>query len=221
VLQRKRAPNRTVSNGPLNQLETDPPGVAALKATLRAAARKALKGITFEQKAADSADACHRLEGQTVWRTAKAVLFYAPMPEELDVALLARGALRSGKRVALPRYDTESRCYRACEIRVPLEEIPVGQFGIREPGAGSPVVSMNDLDFILVPGLAFDEQGRRLGRGRGYYDRLLAGVQATKCGLGFDLQVYPQIPVEPHDILLDCILTPGRWLDFRSRLHGH
>lgn len=195
--------------------------VARSKAALRAAARQALSAISPEQRVSDSAEACSRLEAQSDWNRARAVLLFAPMREELDIAPLARQALSAGKRVALPWFDASARVYRACQVEVPLEEVPLGRFGIREPAPGSPEVSMNELDFILVPGLAFDEHGGRLGRGRGYYDRLLAGVRATKCGLGYDLQVHPQIPVEPHDILLDCMLTPSRWRDFRSRSHGH
>jgi 5-formyltetrahydrofolate cyclo-ligase len=65
----------------------------------------------------------------------------------------------------------------------------------------------------LVPGLAFDPSGRRLGRGKGFYDRLLAMVRGRKCGIAFEEQVVPEIPVEPHDIRLDCLLTPRRWME--------
>ena len=112
------------------------------------------------------------------------------------------------------------RAIRRVKSRAGLAEIPAGRFGIREPGSGSPAISLHRIDLVLVPGLAFDERGNRLGRGRGDYDRLLEGVRAIKCGVGFDSQLHAEIPVEPHDILLDCILTPGRWLDFCPHRHG-
>jgi 5-formyltetrahydrofolate cyclo-ligase len=74
---------------------------------------------------------------------------------------------------------------------------------------------MNRLDLILVPGLAFDLNGRRLGKGKGYYDRLLAGVSGIKCGVAFDEQVVSEVPAGPHDVRVNCILTPTRWLEFR------
>jgi len=74
-------------------------------------------------------------------------------------------------------------------------------------------LSLNRLDFILVPGVAFDLQGRRLGRGKGFYDQILAVVRGTVCGVAFDQQITPEIPVEPHDAVVNCILTPTRWIE--------
>jgi 5-formyltetrahydrofolate cyclo-ligase len=69
------------------------------------------------------------------------------------------------------------------------------------------------LDLVLVPGIGFDVSGRRLGRGQGFYDRLLAGIAGTKCGVAFDQQVVGQIPAEKHDASMNFILTPTRWLE--------
>jgi 5-formyltetrahydrofolate cyclo-ligase len=66
---------------------------------------------------------------------------------------------------------------------------------------------------VLTPGIAFDALGRRLGRGRGFYDRLLAQTTGTRCGVAFDQQVVDVVPVETHDVVLNCILTPTRWLN--------
>ncbi|HTG44362.1 MAG TPA: 5-formyltetrahydrofolate cyclo-ligase, partial [Verrucomicrobiae bacterium] len=71
---------------------------------------------------------------------------------------------------------------------------------------------LNRLDFVLVPGVAFDSTGRRLGRGRGFYDQLLAGVTGIKCGVALDEQIVEKLPTEAHDIAMDYILTPTRWL---------
>jgi 5-formyltetrahydrofolate cyclo-ligase len=65
----------------------------------------------------------------------------------------------------------------------------------------------------LVPGVAFDVRGGRLGRGRGFYDRLLAGVSGAKCGVAFDEQIVDAVPAGPLDIRLNCILTPTRWIE--------
>ena len=88
-----------------------------------------------------------------------------------------------------------------------------GKFGILEPAAACELGELKRLDLILVPGVAFDWQGHRLGRGKGYYDRLLGEVSGTTCGVGYDHQIIATIPVEPHDVRLNCILTPSHWLE--------
>jgi len=85
-----------------------------------------------------------------------------------------------------------------------------GPFNIREPKPDCAKVPFVDFDLVLVPGTAFDLRGNRLGRGMGFYDRLLAKIRGVKCGLGFDEQIAVEIPVEPHDVRMDFILTPTR-----------
>ena len=89
-------------------------------------------------------------------------------------------------------------------------DIATGAFGIREPAARCPEISLNRLDLILVPGVAFDLHGRRLGRGKGYYDRLLAGVRGVKCGIAFDEQMVNDVPAGPSDVRMDFMVTPTR-----------
>jgi 5-formyltetrahydrofolate cyclo-ligase len=72
---------------------------------------------------------------------------------------------------------------------------------------------LNRLDLVLVPGVAFDARGGRLGRGKGFYDRLLSAVNGTKCGVAFDEQIVDAVPVGPLDVLVNCILTPTRWIE--------
>lgn len=190
------------------------------KAACRAAVLSELAALSPADREEGSARVCRRLQNHAIWRLAQSVLFYAPTKQEIDVFPLIEKALVEGKRVALPQFDAQTKGYRACWICRPKDDLISGRFGIREPGLHCPSISVKQLDLILVPGLAFDRDGRRLGRGQGYYDRLLDGVRGTKCGLAYDLQVKPQIPVESHDVLLDCILTPDSWLDFRPLRHG-
>ena len=74
------------------------------------------------------------------------------------------------------------------------------------------MVPLNRLDLALVPGLGFDARGHRLGRGKGHYDRLLAGFGGRKIGVAFDFQIMAEVPCEAHDIVLDDIVTPARWI---------
>ena len=98
-----------------------------------------------------------------------------------------------------------------CQVGDLEADIVTGRFGIREPRTGCARLSLKRLDLILVPGIAFDLDGHRLGRGRGYYDRLLGELQGARCGVAFDQQIVDRVPIEPHDMRLSCIVTPTRW----------
>ena len=184
------------------------------KQELRDQVRARLMTMTEAQRSALSSKACALLEQQDAWKTAKSVFFYAPLPEEIDVWPLVRDSLRAGKTVCLPRFDAATKRYMACQIQS-VSDVISGRFGIREPGSQCTAVPLNRLDLVLVPGVAFDSRGRRLGRGKGFYDHLLADASGTKCGVAFDEQVVTEIPVEPHDVSIDCMLTPTRWLEFK------
>jgi len=146
------------------------------------------------------------------WRTAQSMLLFAPLPDEPDVWPLLELALAEGRRVALPRLAEDASRYTAALVADSGRDLAPGAFGIREPQAHCPEVPLNRLDFILVPGVAFDRQFRRLGRGKGFYDRLLAGLSGFTCGVGFDFQLVETLPGEPHDVSLNCIRTPSHAL---------
>jgi 5-formyltetrahydrofolate cyclo-ligase len=130
------------------------------------------------------------------WRAARLVLLYRNLPSEFSTVGLANGAWRSGKRVAMPRVVAPGEL-ALHEVRAWTELRP-GAFGIHEPLASLPVVRPGDVDLAFVPGLAWTRQGDRLGRGGGFYDRLLPDLRLA-WGLAFDVQVMAEIPMEPHD----------------------
>jgi 5-formyltetrahydrofolate cyclo-ligase len=183
------------------------------KSELRKTVRARLKALTPDQRTTASARACTLLEQQAVWKRAELIFFYAPLPEELDIWPLLGDSLAAGKTVALPRFDAATQRYVACQIQDVARDLNQGQFGIREAGAHCVAVPPNRLDLVLVPGVGFDLQGRRLGRGKGFYDQMLATVRGTTCGVAFDEQIVDTIPIEPHDVHLNCILTPTRWIE--------
>jgi 5-formyltetrahydrofolate cyclo-ligase len=185
------------------------------KAALRTKVAANLKNLAPEHRSAESARARALLEKQSLWKNARTILVYAPLPEEVDVWPLVKTALAERKTICLPRFDAVAMKYVACRIENPGEDLVKGRFGIREPVDRCALVSLNRLDLVLVPGVAFDLHGRRLGRGKGFYDRLLALMQGTTCGVAFDEQIVEEVPVEPHDVPLNCILTPTRWLEFQ------
>jgi 5-formyltetrahydrofolate cyclo-ligase len=189
------------------------PDIQAAKAALRKQIRGVLQKIPPAVRTTMSAQIRDRLKAQAIWKNAGSVLFFAPLPDEPDVWLLLEDALAGGKIAALPRFDSTGNCYVACQVKNLRSELVPGQFGIREPGAGCVEIPFNRLDLVLVPGVGFDLQGRRLGRGRGFYDRLLADVDGIKCGIAVDEQVVKEIPAGPQDVRLNFILTPTRCVE--------
>jgi 5-formyltetrahydrofolate cyclo-ligase len=144
---------------------------------------------------------------QAAWlRGANAILIYASLRDEIDLSI-ALDSLGE-KRLALPRYDKIRQTYCAALLSGSIRDLPTGQFGIPEPPPDAETIPLNALDVVLVPGVAFDRAGRRLGRGLGFYDRLLAEVPGIKCGVAYDWQIVPELPAEPHDISVDFIVTP-------------
>ena len=191
-------------------MQTD---IQQAKAALRKQFRGALQKISPVARNAMSAQIRDRLKDQAIWKNAGTILFFAPLPVEPDIWPLLEEGFAGGKIAALPRFDSASNGYVACRVKHPRNDIVPGQFGIREPGANCVELPLNRLDLVLVPGVAFDLQGRRLGRGRGFYDRLLADVDGIKCGIAFDEQMVEEIPAGPLDIRLNFILTPTRCVE--------
>jgi 5-formyltetrahydrofolate cyclo-ligase len=187
--------------------------LASAKASLREQIRAHLKSLSPTRRLDDSTAICVRLPLQEVWRQSVSIVFFASLPDEPDIWPLVTQALLGGKIVALPRFSRQSQAYEVCQVRDLQAAVRIGAFGIREPSGDCPVVPLNQLDLVLVPGVAFDLHGRRLGRGKGFYDRLLAGVSGIKCGIAFDEQIVGEVPAGPHDIHLNCILTPTRWIE--------
>lgn len=191
--------------------------VQQVKQKLRATIRAELSAVRSETRAVASEKVCRHLLAHPVWQKAGAILFYSPLQDELDISPLWLAALQAGKTIALPRFLSETEGYVACELPHLSHALPPGKFGIAEPGSDSRVVPVNQLDLVLVPGVAFDMTGHRLGRGKGFYDRLLETAPGTKCGVAYDEQVRPEIPVEPHDVVLNYLVTPSRWFNFSPR----
>jgi 5-formyltetrahydrofolate cyclo-ligase len=118
--------------------------------------------------------------------------------------------------VALPWFDPITQIYRVRRVKDLAGDIAAGKFGVREPAARCAEIPPEMIDLALVPGIAFDLGGHRLGRGKGFYDRLLANISGVKCGVGYDFQLLEKIPAEPHDAKVNYILTPARGVKARG-----
>ena len=184
-----------------------------IKQSLRAEVRARLCEMIPQAQEIESRRACETFLAHDTYAKAESILLYMSLRGEVDVRLIMERAISDGKRVALPRYVPESAVYEAFFISD--EPLAPGPFNILEPAMSNPA-PVNRLDLIVAPGIAFDPRGRRLGRGKGFYDRLLSSATGVKCGICFEEQMLAEIPVEPHDVVLDFIATPSRWLDCRG-----
>lgn len=184
--------------------------IRAAKAALRRQINAALAAMSPERRAAGSSKICARLRALPAWKNARSVLLFAPMPTEPDIWPLLAEALAAGKIAALPRFHAATRTYTAARVQDLRTDIVSGHFGIREPSAACSEIPLNRFKLLLVPGVAFDWRGHRLGRGRGYYDRLLGEAHGIKCGIAFEEQMADAVPVGPADMRMDFIVTPVR-----------
>jgi 5-formyltetrahydrofolate cyclo-ligase len=183
------------------------------KKTLRRQLRDEASRHSAKEMAEASVGICASLMQKEIWERSRSILFYSPIAGEPNIWPLANEALARGKTVALPRFTGGVDPYVICEVKNPAQDLVAGQFAIAEPNPGCAVLDLKLLDLLLVPGIGFATAGQRLGRGKGYYDRLLTNAGGFKCGVAFDWQVVVDLPLEPHDVLLNCILTPTRWLE--------
>jgi 5-formyltetrahydrofolate cyclo-ligase len=142
------------------------------------------------------------------WNNATTVHIYVSvLNNEVDTTGLIFTLFDKGKRVVVPRCADEP--HRLLNIRInSFEEMHVGKFGLMEPQyKQDSEVPAQELDLIIVPVLAFDKEGGRLGFGGGYYDNLLRECSCPKIGLAYSFQEVEKVPVEPHDEKLDSIIT--------------
>lgn len=149
-------------------------------------------------------------------QSARVVMCYAPLKDELRVPLIDE-VVTEGRIACVPRI-TGDRTMEAVAVPddPPAPDSPEertgwqrGRYGLWEPTG--PRIDLSIIDFALVPGLAFTRDGKRLGRGKGFYDRFLAQLRPDcfKCGVGYDFQLLDDLPTEPHDVLLDAVVTPS------------
>jgi 5-formyltetrahydrofolate cyclo-ligase len=179
------------------------------KSAARAEARARLRAISPAAREAAGDRIAERVWTLPEISDARAILLYASLPEEVPTDAIAHEALRRGIVVTYPRCLPETRMMSLHVLREMGQLRDAGSYGIREPDLACPRLELGDLDAVLVPGLAWDRRGGRLGRGAGYYDRLFAspGWRAFRCGLFFADQELPEIPLDPWDIPLDAVVT--------------
>ena len=198
--------------------EVNGPDEAAMLARLRVVAKRELRArmqavrkvIPIEACAERSARANARVIELAEFARARVIVGYSAIRKELDPSELLAEAVRRGKRVGLPRVDGELLSLH--EYR-PGDELEESGWGILEPLSAAPVIAPESVELVVVPALALDGAGYRIGYGRGFYDRLLPLMaSAFRVGVGYDFQLVPEIPHEAHDVVMHCVISDMRTL---------
>lgn len=171
------------------------------KSDIRTGMKEAKKCITKEQQLQASARIRRYTEQLPEFRKAKTILLYHSLQDEVDTSSFLE-LWKHDKRILLPVVKENDLII--CDYHP--ENLKPGSFGILEP-QGNEITDLSIIDLIIIPGVAFDKNRNRLGRGKGYYDRLLSRLTAHKIGICYDCQITDLIPVEEHDIPMDYIIT--------------
>ncbi len=188
-------------------------GAAAEKQRLRGEMKRLLAAAEAGVFRDSGAAVSRRLAALPEWRAAAAVCAFLSMNGEIGTEEICRAALAEGKALCLPRTEPEDLSFRVCpDLSGPWDE---GPFGIREPAPSAPVVDFAAMPgpvLVVVPGLAFDRGGGRLGRGKGYYDRFLRSLRSLRrdvhaVGIALGFQLVEAVPVSASDERVDLVLT--------------
>lgn len=142
------------------------------------------------------------------YKNSKQLMLYMPLGNETDTTLVMEAAFRDGKRVVLPVTDAQSGEITPA-FALPDSKYSKGAFSVMEP-MGTKIADMTKTDVILVPGIAFDQAGNRVGFGKGCYDKLLNQSSAVFIGFCYEFQICDIIPAEAHDIKMNYIITENR-----------
>lgn len=165
--------------------------------------------------AAKSKKIFHKLIAVSEFKKAKIVMFYVSKDNEVSTLQAIDHALKNKQTVCVPKIDAVNHLLHPVVIRDPSTDLKKGHFGVHEPVFDiGKLVPIHNIDLIIVPGIAFDMRGHRLGWGKGYYDRFLEKAEKIhKIGLAFEFQVVPLLPKDKHDVPVDKVVTEKRMIE--------
>jgi 5-formyltetrahydrofolate cyclo-ligase len=152
-----------------------------------------------------SASVVEHLQACDDFQAAKTIALYMAIAGEVNLDLLFPECWKQKKRTCIPVFNAEKRLYDLAEVDA-TTEFQAKHYGIREP-INAKRIPPSEIDLMIVPGVAFDRSGNRLGRGGGYYDRLLDGYAGSIIAVTFDFQIFETIPAADHDIPVRAIVT--------------
>ena len=153
-----------------------------------------------------------RLIRMPAYRVAQRVACYVSVNNEVDTKTLIRATLREGKRVGVPIARQDG--VMDFQAIAGLKGLRTAHYGLREPVPNpNAILPPHTIDSILIPGIAFDRYGHRIGSGKGYYDRFLTRTKAVRIGLAYAFQIIDRVPAEPHDVKMDFIVTESEIIE--------
>lgn len=201
--------DRTGQHGPVPR-EDAQSAVVAAKHAARSQTRSARESLDRTTHERASADAAALLLGVPELRGAGIVMAYVVLPFEIDPLPAVNELRRRGVKIAYPRI--ESRGVLGVHVVDDEVDLVPGPFGLSQPREATPRTEPHLIDAVIVPAVAYDERGMRLGYGGGYYDRLLPLLRddCLRIGFAFDEQVLAEIPAEEHDVAVDLVVTQTR-----------
>lgn len=141
------------------------------------------------------------------YKKAETIFCYVSFRSEIDTVAIIRDAIERNKKVCVPKIIPEENVMKPFLIRDPDKELERGHYGILEPRGSCPEVNPEEIELVIVPGLAFTREGYRIGYGGGYYDRFLNNARCVTCSLLYDFQIYDRLPVKDFDIPVDYLIT--------------
>jgi 5-formyltetrahydrofolate cyclo-ligase len=195
------------------------PALREAKRAMRAAVIERRDALAPIERAAGSQAIAARVLALPQYAAAPGILLTLPFRSEWDTTLVAQAALDTGRQVVVPRVDTAARVLVLHRIDSLAGSVVPGYRGIPEPRPEAPRVHPEAIALALVPGVAFDATGARLGYGGGYYDRLLPllGAAVPRIAGAFDIQLVDAVPSAAHDLTVDVVVTPTRQLTSGER----
>jgi 5-formyltetrahydrofolate cyclo-ligase len=182
--------------------------IQAAKQQLREKMKARREVLTEKEYLELSSRVCDRLESLPFFIEAKTIAAYYPVHNEVDILLLLKKSIKNRKRILLPRISIQSKVSLDF-VEVTDLELKIGPYGIPQPSSAAVNIPLSEIDILLIPGLVFDHQHRRVGYGKGYYDRLLKKLSAkTKTiGVSFSFQIVESLPQNSFDRPVEIVVT--------------
>lgn len=177
------------------------------KKELRTGMIKRLNEVTVKDRDTKTKQIIEKLISSPDWKNANTIATTMPMQHEIDTTLFIQACWRLHKNVVVPKCNHKTKEMQFFNI-TSFEQLETGYFGIQEPIESlCKKINKDEIDLIVVPGVAFTARGDRLGYGGGYYDRYLSNYAGNLIALAYDLQIVQKLPIEAHDQRIPLIFT--------------
>lgn len=177
------------------------------KEEIRAKMRRERRSLCAEAQKEASRALYAQVSAHVPYQNARTVMAYMAVRGEISLDPVITDVLSSGRTLVLPRCESPG-VMTARKIGS-LDDLEPGAYGLPEPKQACEIVDPENIDLILVPGVAFDREGHRIGQGGGYYDRFLEKSRAHRSGVCHGFALMQSVPFEAHDMWMDDVMTPG------------